>query len=365
MKGLDPVTCHAPLGVTSLHHPVSWITPGSPARSSYPNSWAVTMRCLVKRLLPSFHRSRRRTPVEKDFDLLERLDKDASISEVRLGVERNTGREVAVKTVVKRKRPKTDQEEAVFRLMHHENLVSLVDVYEDSKNVYFIMERCLGGDLIDFVEARGGRLPEHDVVEIMRQLVNAVAFMHDRHIVHGDIKPSNIMIDWTSHPGCLKVKLIDFGASHILDENDDATTRVTQGSPEFMAPEAVERGETSVKSDIWSIGIVLFVMLAGFNPFNPRAENTCAMHRLICNRVRCGFDGCTKSGYGPFFPEAIPISPAYKKLITALLNRDPRRRPSAKALLSHPLISRNDADQQQAQAMPLTTPVPTMQKSPP
>lgn len=152
-------------------------------------------------------------------------------------------------------------EEHVLRNVDHVNISRLYAVYESRKSVYFVLERCVNGDLIDMVMANGGRLNDRLACSVFRQLVNSLAYLHSQGFAHCDVKPSNIMFDEN-----MSLKLIDFGVSQRVRPNHMFHAEV--GSPSFMAPEVIRRCYTEA-CDMWSVGVCLFVALFGFNPWNP------------------------------------------------------------------------------------------------
>eukprot|EP00474_Spongospora_subterranea_P008867 CRZ09325.1 hypothetical protein [Spongospora subterranea] len=290
---------------------------------------------LVLKAFRSFvsHKNRRYNDIENEYEIDKRIDKNVSMNIVRLGRHKKTGDIVAVKSVLKKSRIPSDQEEIVFKQMAHPSLVQLIDVFEDKKCVYFVMERCMGGDLVDLIEAFGGKLNQDVALTVFKQLVEAVNFMHSKAIVHSDLKPSNIMVSMPD----LTVKVIDFGASHIASSSGGIVP-ATQGSPEFMAPETIERSEIGFKSDIWALGVILFIMLMGFSPFNPCGKPYVSVQSVLHCRIRCGFSNVIKKGFGAFFPETVHVSSEMRSLLVSLLSFNPDDRPSTEMILAHPLL---------------------------
>jgi len=279
----------------------------------------------------------RRTDIHSVYKFGERLGQCGTFGEARAAVHKKTGQEVAIKTVHKHKCliKMLQNEEAALRVMQHGNITRLFSVYEDRKSVYFVMEKCSDGDLIDqIVHTGNGRLCEERAKAICYSLILGIAHLHKKGFAHCDIKPSNILF----HKN--EVKLIDFGVSQTIGPGRMLHAEV--GSPSYMAPE-VFTGSYTAACDLWSLGVVLFVMLFGFNAFNPRAESECCMnganahvHRKICARVLRGFDAQTKDGYGAFFPSSVPVSSEAKEVVSALLSSDPLKRPSVDDILHFP-----------------------------
>lgn len=275
----------------------------------------------------------RRTDVHSVYAMGDRLGQCGTFGEARAAVHRGTGQAVAIKHVRKHKClvKMLRTEEQALKVMQHGNISRLYAVYEDRKSVYFVMEKCTGGDLIDLIMANNGRLAEASAKQVCRQLASGIAHLHNKGFAHCDIKPSNILFQNGD------LKLIDFGVSQIIGPG--CVLHAEVGSPSFMAPE-IFSGSYTASCDLWSLGVVLFVMLFGFNPFNPRAESECCVngtnahvHRKICARVVRGFDSSTRDGYGAFFPRAIPVSEDACALMSALLSQDPKSRPTPEAVL--------------------------------
>jgi len=278
----------------------------------------------------------RRTDIHNIYAFGHRLGQCGTFGEAREAVHKQSGQEVAIKTVHKHKCliKMLRTEEQALKVMQHGNISRLYAVYEDRKSVYFVLEKCGGGDLIDqIVETGVGHLSEERAKMICFGVASGIAHLHRKGFAHCDIKPSNILF----HKN--EVKLIDFGVSQMIGPG--CVLHAEVGSPSYMAPE-VFSGSYSASCDLWSLGVVLFVMLFGFNAFNPRAESECCVngasanvHRKICARVLRGFDCSTRDGYGAFFPSAVPVSDEAKEVVLALLASDPLKRPNADDLLKY------------------------------
>ncbi|KAM3351491.1 hypothetical protein ACQJBY_023456 [Aegilops geniculata] len=155
----------------------------------------------------------------------------------------------------------------VMRRVHHPNIVRLHEVMATRSRIYFVMEYASGGELFDRL-AKSTRFPEPVARHYFQQLVTAVEFCHSRGVYHRDLKPENLLLD--AH-GNLKVS--DFGLSALADgasrHRGDALLHTTCGTPAYLAPEVVlKRGYDGAKADIWSCGVILFVLLAGRLPFH-------------------------------------------------------------------------------------------------
>ncbi|XP_009616687.1 CBL-interacting protein kinase 5 [Nicotiana tomentosiformis] len=191
-----------------------------------------------------------------------------------------TGESVAVKIIDKEKVMKVgliDQikrEISVMRLIKHPNVVQLYEVMASKTKIYFAMEYVRGGEL--FNKVAKGRLKEDAARKYFQQLIAAVDFCHSRGVYHRDLKPENLLLD---EGGNLKVS--DFGLSALLDsKRQDGLLHTTCGTPAYVAPEVInKRGYDGEKADIWSCGVVLFVLLAGYLPFHD--QNLMEMYKKI------------------------------------------------------------------------------------
>ncbi|KAF5805003.1 putative protein kinase CAMK-CAMKL-CHK1 family [Helianthus annuus] len=191
-----------------------------------------------------------------------------------------TGKSVAMKMVGKEKVIKvgmTDQiqrEIAVMKMVKHPNIVELHEVMASKSNIYFAMELVRGGEL--FSKIAKGRLPEDVARSYFQQLISAVDFCHSRGVYHRDLKPENLLLD---EEGNLKVT--DFGLSAFSDHiRQDGLLHTTCGTPAYVAPEVIgKKGYDGAKADIWSCGVILYVLLAGFLPFQD--DNLIAMYKKI------------------------------------------------------------------------------------
>ena len=137
----------------------------------------------------------------------------------------------------------------------------VVEMYEDPKKIYFVNEMCLGGTLYERVAAEQS-FSEVKAAKIVRQLLSAVAYLHGQKIVHGDIKPQNLHFSTLSDD---MIKLIDFGTSRRI--NDQHAMHGVFGQSYYNAPEVIE-GVYSEKCDVWSIGVIMYILLSGEPPFN-------------------------------------------------------------------------------------------------
>lgn len=199
-----------------------------------------------------------------------------------------------------------------MKKFEHPNIVRLYDSFETVKEIYLIQEYISGVSLYQFIKNKSQKriLPEEVVIHFFRQIAEGVRYLHGQRVCHRDLKLENIIIDDRNN-----VKIIDFGFS--VQQTDDAKLKVFCGTPSYMAPEIIQKKEyNGYATDIWSLGIILFVMLAGMFPFNGATEKE--LYGKICR--------------GGLFhmPETIPFEA--RRLIQQLLHFDPHKRLTAKQL---------------------------------
>jgi len=219
----------------------------------------------------------------------------------------------------------------IMRSLEHDNVVKFVEVYEDKAKVYIVQELCAGGELFDYIQNKQ-KLQEGEAAGFMAQIFEGLKFLHSESIVHCDLKPDNFL--FTEAGGTIKI--IDFGMSKRLPRLQKLN--MLCGTPYYTAPECIDKNYSHA-ADMWSVGVVLFVMLFGFPPFyvDPSMYGR-REHEFIYKKIKKGFKPITRKGYGNFFPKAIPVSDEAKDLITLLLKPDPKDRPTAAEALQHPWI---------------------------
>jgi 5'-AMP-activated protein kinase catalytic alpha subunit len=210
-----------------------------------------------------------------------RLLGKGTFAKVYYGKEMASGESVAIKVINKDQVVKNEgmmeqikREISVMRLVRHPNVVELKEVMATKTKIFFIMEYVRGGEL--FAKVARGRLKEDYARKYFQQLISAVDFCHSRGVSHRDLKPENLLLD---ENGNLKVS--DFGLSALPEQlRNDGLLHTQCGTPAYVAPEVLKRkGYDGSKADIWSCGVILYVLLAGFLPFQD--ENLMNMYTKI------------------------------------------------------------------------------------
>ncbi|XP_062189956.1 CDPK-related kinase 5-like [Phragmites australis] len=237
------------------------------------------------------------------------------------------GEAVAVKVIPKAKMTTSIAIEDVRRevkilkaLTGNKNLVQFYDAYEDNENVYIVMELCEGGELLDRILSRGGKYSEDDAKAVLVQILKVVAFCHIQGVVHRDLKPENFL--FTSKDDNSQLKAIDFGLSDFVKPDERLNDIV--GSAYYVAPEVLHRCY-STEADVWSVGVIAYILLCGSRPFWARTESG------IFRSVLKADPSYSEAPWPSLTLEAMDF-------VKRLLCKDPRRRMTAAQALSHPWI---------------------------
>ncbi len=221
-----------------------------------------------------------------------------------------TGKELAVKIIIK-KILKQKMENVAFheleiiKQLNNFNVIYVYEIIEDEKNYYIITEFYSNGELFEYI-VKKKRLSKLESQKFFFQLINGVEYIHSKNICHRDLKPENILLDENNN----YIKIIDFGLSNFYNKEENHFLKTKCGSPSYAAPELIIDSEyDGFKTDIWCCGIILYVFLVGYLPFE--GENN---QELFENILKCQ----------PFFPEN--INEDEKNFIMRFLNIDPKKR---------------------------------------
>ncbi|XP_033168096.1 calcium/calmodulin-dependent protein kinase type 1 isoform X2 [Drosophila mauritiana] len=266
--------------------------------------------------------------IEEKYNLHGLLGTGA-FSEVRLAESKDSpGEHFAVKIIDKKalkgKEESLENEIRVLRRLTHPNIVQLLETYEDKSKVYLVMELVTGGELFDRIVEKGS-YTEKDASHLIRQILEAVDYMHEQGVVHRDLKPENLL--YYSPDDDSKIMISDFGLSKMEDSGIMATAC---GTPGYVAPEVLAQKPYGKAVDVWSIGVISYILLCGYPPFYD--ENDANLFAQIL-KGDFEFDS-------PYWDE---ISESAKHFIKNLMCVTVEKRYTCKQALAHAWISGNEA----------------------
>ena len=211
----------------------------------------------------------KRDDINKYYNISKNILGKGSSGIVCIG-EKN-GKQYAIKRIIKEKIKGLESfilEAKISLQLKHKNIIEYYEIYEDSEFISYVMDLGEGGDLFDFiVKCPLGHLPADIVIDLLIQIFEVVDYLHtEKRIIHRDLKPENFMIkiDELNKP---KIKLIDFGFATYIPEKDEQLTEIL-GTREYTAPEILQNSGYREKVDEWSIGVIMFNMLTGCEPFH-------------------------------------------------------------------------------------------------
>eukprot|EP00262_Sarcandra_glabra_P005632 TRINITY_DN17372_c0_g1_i1.p1 TRINITY_DN17372_c0_g1~~TRINITY_DN17372_c0_g1_i1.p1 ORF type:complete len:444 (+),score=80.00 TRINITY_DN17372_c0_g1_i1:560-1891(+) len=245
---------------------------------------------------------------------------EGTFAKVKFARNIETGENVAIKILDKEKILKhkmigqIKREISTMKLIKHPNVIQMHEVMASKTKIYIVLEFVTGGELFDKI-ASHGRLKEDEARKYFQQLINAVDYCHSRGVFHRDLKPENLLLDAS---GILKVS--DFGLSALPQQvREDGLLHTTCGTPNYVAPEVINnKGYDGAKADLWSCGVILFVLMAGYLPFEE--SNLMALYKKI---------------FKADFTCPSWFSSSAKKLIKRILDPNPLTRITIPALIEN------------------------------
>ncbi|XP_015435981.1 PREDICTED: calcium/calmodulin-dependent protein kinase type 1 isoform X1 [Dufourea novaeangliae] len=270
-----------------------------------------------------------KSPSVEDKYILKELLGTGAFSEVRLAeTKEKPGQVFAVKIIDKKalkgKEDSLENEIKVLRRLMHPNIVQLLETFEDKHKVYLVMELVTGGELFDRIVEKGS-YTEKDASGLIRQILEAVDYMHEQGVVHRDLKPENLLY-YSPHEDS-KIMISDFGLSKM---EDSGIMETACGTPGYVAPEVLAQKPYGKAVDVWSIGVISYILLCGYPPFYD--ENDAVLFAQIL-KGEFEFDS-------PFWDD---ISDSAKDFIHKLICVNVEERYTCKQALAHPWISGNAA----------------------
>ncbi|VCW57229.1 unnamed protein product, partial [Gulo gulo] len=259
------------------------------------------------------------------YDIEERLGSGKFGQVFRL-VEKKTGKIWAgkfFKAYSAKEKENIRQEISIMNCLHHPKLVQCVDAFEEKANIVMVLEIVSGGELFERIIDEDFELTERECIQYMRQISEGVEYIHKQGIVHLDLKPENIMC--VNKTGT-RIKLIDFGLARKLE--NAGSLKVLFGTPEFVAPEVINYEPIGYATDMWSIGVICYILVSGLSPFMGDNDN-----ETLANVTSATWD---------FDDEAFDeISDDAKDFISNLLKKDMKNRLDCTQCLQHPWLMKD------------------------
>lgn len=265
----------------------------------------------------------------KDFYTFDKVLGKGNFGVAYLVYDKQTQEQLACKSISKRKfASKEDIEDVkreiqiMYHLSGHPNVVKLRKAFEDKANIHLVMELCSGGELFDRIAERG-HYSEKDAARMMRTIVSVVHHCHTMNVVHRDLKPENFLLSDKSDAAVLRAT--DFGLSRFFKEGEYLSEIV--GSPFYVAPEVLRRRYNHM-ADIWSCGVILYILLCGWPPFHGDSTQQ-IFKNILTAPVDMNSDPWPR------------ISPGAKDCVRRMLVRDPNKRATAEEILHHSWLKEN------------------------
>ncbi|XP_051909625.1 serine/threonine-protein kinase 17A [Hippocampus zosterae] len=259
---------------------------------------------------------------------------------VRKCVKKCTGQEYAAKFMKKRRKGRDCRMEIIHEIAvlelatDSQRVVSLHQVYEMASEMVLVLEFAAGGEIFNqcVSDQEDEAFSENDVKRLMRQILQGVAFLHQRNVVHLDLKPQNILL--TSNSPLGDIKIVDFGLSRIVSSQQEL--REIMGTPEYVAPEILNYEPISTATDMWSIGVLTYVMLTGLSPFLGKDKQETFLN---ISQMNVSYD-----------EEELQELDQAVSFIQTLLCKQPQVRATAEQCLQHPWLHSEDPQETETRA---------------
>ena len=284
-------------------------------------------KCRTIKISPALFIQFKGQKVETEYEIGKKLG-EGHYGYVRLAINKQTGHKRAIKSIEKSIFPKTfldfKQEFELLKSLDHPNIVKAYECFEDTTYIHIVTEYIPGGQLIDYI-VQQQKVSESSSSEIMKQIFSGIGFCHSNNIVHGDLQPENLLLENGSSGA---IKIIDFVSSSLLGTQNSGNNRKNSS---FSAPEVIRNQLFDSSCDLWSCGVIMYLLLSGKLPFYGKNEND------IRNRV-------VQGEYSLKIPGLLTVSEEARDLIRKLLQIDPKKRISAEDALAHPWFQKAESN---------------------
>ncbi|CAO0803394.1 unnamed protein product [Mucor circinelloides] len=293
----------------------------------------MTKSTIMKRIVALFKKTHEKkeehaypSALESTYKVTKKTLGVGSFAVVKECVHRSTGQSFALKIILKKaiagKEHMLSSELDILKQVRHPHIVSMHNLYESIDAVYIVTDLASGGELFQQL-LKKGTYTEKDASNLTRQMLEGLQYLHERDIVHRDMKPENLLFQTAGDDSNLMIT--DFGLSKILKAQDDILTTAC-GTPGYVAPEVLLQTGHNKPVDLWSVGVILFTLLSGYTPF--WGEDQASLFESIM------------SGQYEYDEEYwSDISDSARNLIDRLLTFDPNNRITAEEALQHPWIT--------------------------
>ena len=263
------------------------------------------------------------------YDVKQTLG-EGTFAKVKLGILKRTGVPYAIKIIDKatlaENREALLTEISILKQVKHPNVIGLIDIFETRKKLYLIMKVLSGGELFDRIVEKG-TFSEADAAALSRKILGATEYLHGLGIVHRDLKPENLLYENESEHS--EVQIADFGLSKFASH--DELLKTACGTPGYVAPEVLHMNGYGKEVDLWSIGVIIYILLCGFPPFYAEDDNE--MFEMI---KEADYDFPS-----PYWDE---VGDSAKDLVRKLLEKDPELRLTATQALEHEWVKGDTAN---------------------
>lgn len=278
-----------------------------------------------RRKKPLFGKRKFDDEITHKYTLLGELG-TGGFSEVRVGRNLETGKKYAVKCILKKSLDRVkeglsnvENEASILSRIKHKNVIKLIELIDNRKSIYLVMDLVAGGELFDQIVIRGA-YSEQDASDITKQVLAAMSYIHSLGIVHRDLKPENLLYD--SRQNNARIIVTDFGLAKYVKDLHKNTTLC--GTPGYVAPEVLLLKSYGILVDCWGIGVITYILLCGYPPFYDEENRNDALTLQIVNG--------TYTFHSPYWDN---ISSHAKEFITNLLQVDPGNRTTCDEALKH------------------------------
>ncbi|KAM9456815.1 serine/threonine kinase 17a like [Clarias gariepinus] len=296
-------------------------------------------------MVTKIHTRIRTEQFKTNYDLVGKELGRGKFAVVKKCVEKATGNEYAAKFLRKRRKGEDCRADILNEIAVLEAakanpyIVGLHEVYETSSEIILVLECAAGGEIFNqCVADKDEAFTENDVIRLARQILTGVAYLHRNNVVHLDLKPQNILLTNSQPLG--DIRIVDFGLSRRVDNTSEV--REILGTPEYVAPEILSYEPITTATDMWSIGVLTYVMLTGESPFlgEDKQETYLNISQVNVDYSQDVFHG---------------ISSLAVNFIQTLLHKNPRERSTADECLHHPWLNTDPHATTTSSSSPTTT----------